>query len=920
MKLLTDTDLSTDVLNSLSAQVAVVDHNGIVIGINEAWEEHVKKGDWHWSKVQLGENLLQHFKEFVGKPVEFTKAIHRGVSEVLSNEAPYFELEFPVHSETQRRWFVMRVTPLHPTTNGDVKSEPNRGGVVITNFDISHQKRVEEELNYQAKCNSLLNNISNQLFEVSPYQSQPAIERILGQIAAFLRADLAFIHHKDEEENSSKPVYSWDANSTSLPGAKTIATKYNNLNWLLERSPRHLPRLIENVGEELDKVADKRKVRGLKKLYSWAVVPVLNGEHVTGSIQFFWLRRQAPISAQQLLRFSMLGEMVFNAIFLKRTELALGQTESKLHSLLSNLPDSIVELDAKGVILYSNQVLPQLREAEHVLGTTLFDYIPKERQGEFRKLLNLANKRERPDSILLPILQNGDTTWWNTRIIPMLSEGEQRKHLVISTDVTAQIKATRALKQSERLYRLLAENMQDMVSQHQPDGTIVWVSQSVAQILGYDPEELIGRNYYDLFHPEDAAYMRNYAHHLTLSQHYNEELRIEYRIKKKSKRYSWFESLTKPIYNQESKVVKLQITSRDITKRKEAEQALQTSKERQELALRGADLGLWDWNLKTGQYIYNGRWAEMLGYAVDDIGNTLSDWARLVHEDDMANVNEALRKHLQGNADFYEAELRLLCKDGKWKWIMSRGKILEWDESGKALRAVGTHLDITENKKMEATIVKTIVETQEHERKRFAKDLHDGVGQYLSAIRFNLNAIRPYAATESVEFNKELITRSNDLLDSTLNDLRSISYNIMPGILNDLGLIPAVEEMLDKVIDRADIEVDFHATDSELRHDSNIEIGLYRILQELVNNTLKHAQASHISIDLEFDAKAEILRLLYSDNGIGFPSINSGKSKRKGFGLQNLDSRVKSLKGTINFHQVTKGIAVSVVVPVGETH
>jgi PAS domain S-box-containing protein len=911
MKLLINTDLSSDVLNSLSAQVAVVDHDGIVVAINDAWEEHVKDEAWHWSHVHLGENLVRHFREFVGKPVEFTKAIHRGVTEVMRGEVAHFEIEFPAHTSTQRRWFVMRVTPL--------RQADSTGGVVVTNFNISQQKRVEEELNYQAKCNSLLNNISNQLFEVSPYQSTVAIENILGQIAVFLRADLAFIHHQEGVQDQRKPVYSWSASGEPAPGAKIIASKYSNLNWLLERKPIHLPQLIKDVGAELEKVSDKRKVRGIKNLHSWAVVPVLNGELVTGSIQFFWLKKPAHISPQQLLRFSMLGEMVFNAIFLKRTELALGQSESKLHSLLSNLPDSIVELNPKGTILYSNNVLPDLRGAEHVVGTNLFEYIPGERQAEFRKLLNHANNRKRPYTVLLPIPHGGDTSWWNTRIIPMQGEGAERKYLVISTDVTGQIKANRALKQSERLYRLLAENMQDMVSQHQTDGTIVWVSQSVTQILGYAPDELIGRNYYDLFHTEDAAYMRNYAHHLTLSQHYNEELRIEYRIKKKSKRYCWFESLTKPIYNQEGKVVKLQITSRDITKRREAEQALQTSKERQELALRGADLGLWDWNLKTGQYIYNGRWAEMLGYAADDIGNTLSDWAQLVHADDMANVNEALRKHLQGKADFYEAELRLLCKDGKWKWIMSRGKVLEWDESGKAMRAVGTHLDITENKKMEATIVNTIVETQENERKRFAKDLHDGVGQYLSAIRLNLNAIRTDLEEDRSDFNKELIGRSNDLLDTTLNDLRSISYNIMPGTLNDLGLIPALEEMLEKIEGNTSITTEFHATDAELRHPSNIEIGLYRILQELVNNTLKHAEAKCISIDLEYVRDEEILRLLYADDGKGLPSKSRKKHGQTGFGLQNMDSRVKSLKGTINFHKVAEGMAVTVVLPLEET-
>jgi PAS domain S-box-containing protein len=140
---------------------------------------------------------------------------------------------------------------------------------------------------------------------------------------------------------------------------------------------------------------------------------------------------------------------------------------------------------------------------------------------------------------------------------------------------------------------------------------------------------------------------------------------------------------------------------RDIAERKRAEEALHESKQRLELALRGADLGLWDWNVQTGELIFDQRWANMLGYSLEEIEPHIRTWEKLVHPDDMPGVMEVLNAHLAGKTPFYETEYRLLTKSGEWKWILGRGRLVEWDKDGKPLRAAGTHLDITERKKVE---------------------------------------------------------------------------------------------------------------------------------------------------------------------------------------------------------------------------
>jgi two-component system cell cycle sensor histidine kinase/response regulator CckA len=128
---------------------------------------------------------------------------------------------------------------------------------------------------------------------------------------------------------------------------------------------------------------------------------------------------------------------------------------------------------------------------------------------------------------------------------------------------------------------------------------------------------------------------------------------------------------------------------------------LRRSEERMDLAIRGADLGTWDWNVETGAVAFNERWAEMLGYEPSDIVPDLASWEHLVHPDDMPEVERALQAHLRGETELYETEHRLRHRDGHWIWVLDKGRVIERNADGSPRRACGTHLDITERKKMQ---------------------------------------------------------------------------------------------------------------------------------------------------------------------------------------------------------------------------
>jgi signal transduction histidine kinase len=203
---------------------------------------------------------------------------------------------------------------------------------------------------------------------------------------------------------------------------------------------------------------------------------------------------------------------------------------------------------------------------------------------------------------------------------------------------------------------------------------------------------------------------------------------------------------------------------------------------------------------------------------------------------------------------------------------------------------------------------KAVLEGQEEERKRVAKELHDGLGVLLSTASIHFSAIK-----DEKPKNKDLIAKANELIHQATGDLREISHNIMPGLLTKFGFFEAVQELMDKVNDTEDINASYVINCDKIRLPENMEIMLYRIVQELVHNTLKHAQAKNILLDFSMTDSA--LSIIYSDDGTGF-DLNE-KLEQKSIGLQSILSRIHFLNGQFTDNSTGRiGVHFEIVVPV----
>lgn len=273
-------------------------------------------------------------------------------------------------------------------------------------------------------------------------------------------------------------------------------------------------------------------------------------------------------------------------------------------------------------------------------------------------------------------------------------------YLLVRNDERAQARTLRALAEREHRLDTIVEHAPAALALFDREMRYLLASRRWIADYGLDPANLIGRSHYDVFPsmPEHwkAAHCRAFDGEVSRCE--------EEAFLRADGSEMWLRWEVRPGETSNGRVDSIVVFTEDITGRKRDELRLREAEQRWKFAIDGSELGLWDWNVRANTVFFSARWKAMLGFAEDEISDDLSEWESRVHPDDLAQVTTDVTAHLAGETGFYVNEHRMRCKDGHWKWIMDRGKVVERAPDGRALRMIGTHTDLTTLKQREEAL------------------------------------------------------------------------------------------------------------------------------------------------------------------------------------------------------------------------
>ena len=212
-------------------------------------------------------------------------------------------------------------------------------------------------------------------------------------------------------------------------------------------------------------------------------------------------------------------------------------------------------------------------------------------------------------------------------------------------------------------------------------------------------------------------------------------------------------------------------------------------------------------------------------------------------------------------------------------------------------------------RKNEARVFSAIIRTEENQKQRFAKELHDGLGPLLASVKMAISSV---VKNQDTENSAKILTNAENLIDESISTVKEISYSLSPHVLNNFGLLKAVKSFINKlqINDLPKIIVNSNITDKRFSY--NIETVVYRVICELITNTLIHANAQNIYLDIITDAN--MLNIKYMDDGKGFEFTDETK-EQYGLGLTNIESRIKSVQGSCQIYSKPgEGFNISIVI------
>ncbi len=758
-------------------------------------------------------------------------------------------------------------------------------------IDIQEKKAFEEKIIYKQRFEHLLLDISKRFINIPYNQINDAINYTLEEICEFTDSDAAHVYKYDLKNKIITLQNYYSVNQ---------AEKFNKPVHLDNRPIKeiHFNELTKNkmvLIESVDELPEKYELKDfLKKNKVGNLVDI--GLYYQNSIYgFFGIHdhkefREWDVDEIQLLH--VIGDLFMNAVQRAISMKNLLESEQNYRAIYNATGDAIVILDPDtGIIEDVNRAMLQMWECtyEEALNFTFSDIIQTNNQHRFNPIGIIQSALSRQTTYEWLAKKTNEDFFWVEAVLKGTEINSQQKVIAVFRDISERMLTQNRLKESEARYRMIIEGQSELIIHINKDREILFASPTFESVFKKRSNPIVGQNFMDFVIAEDKDIVSNAFANLKNPPH-NCYFELQLIMRDYRKWYAW--NFTRV---ENSKVTEFIGVGRDITYQKLVENALRESEDRFRSIVQNLSDVVFLLDEKANISYVTPSCEKYLGIEIEELlGNNILNF---VHVDDKWLAEENIKLHIEGNDYSLPYELRIRHSKTDWKVFEARSQNLLENEAVNSI--IFTISDITDRKLMEKQVLNAIINTEEKERERFAKDLHDDLGPLLSSIKMYIGMLEKVEEEKKREY---IVHNLKEIVREAITTTKDVSNDLNPHVLNNYGLTSALTLFIEKLLEK--INITFEDELGKARYAATIELSLYRISKELINNTLKHAAAKNILLKLW--EKDNHLCLHYEDDGTGLPEDAFEVKRPGGMGLSNIISRAKSLNAKYTFHTKTE--------------
>jgi PAS domain S-box-containing protein len=568
------------------------------------------------------------------------------------------------------------------------------------------------------------------------------------------------------------------------------------------------------------------------------------------------------------------------------------EKELTLTAMFERTPFGVAMADPSGRYLRANPAFVRLcgYDEEELAGRTLGDLAhPEDAPATWRAFEELVQgTRSQADVESRMIRRNGLVIWVRSSLARLAdADGRLRSIIAMVEDITDRRFAYAALRESEARLQAFTNHSPALMYLKDAEGRYRFVNDRFLQRFALRREQVIGRRDEELFSGEQArAFAARDAEVLGgLATQYEESAQHV-----DGERFSMVSKF--PVFDAAGAVVGVGAVATDITERRTAEQALREQRTLLAEAQKLAGLGCWEWDPASGRVTWSDEMYAIYGVAPQEFRPSFENYLERVHPEDRARTAAAVARALMDNRPFSMDE-RIVRPDGAVRELRTHGQVVR-DEGGRALKMVGACMDVTEQKRSEAALralSRRLVQAEENERRRIARELHDRVGQNLSALNINLDILLGRLGEGAL---RRRLEDSLKLVDATLQSIENVMADLRPALLDEYGLAAALAWYGEEYSQRTGIRVGVTAAEASRGLAPETAVALFRIAQEALNNAAKHSSATTIEVGLE-ESEGELV-LSVRDDGRGFDPAAAPRGR---WGMTTMRERAEAAGGRL---------------------